>query len=78
VFLRDCLARGLTVPDDFAVVGFDGFLDHKLPVLDLVTIRVPWYEMAEKAVDLLIELINGREIATETLVPVEFVPGNTA
>ena len=78
VFVRDCLARGLKLPDDFAVVGFDGFLDHKLPVLDLVTIRVPWYEMAEKAVDLLIDLVNGKQIEAETLLPVEFVAGNTA
>lgn len=78
VFIRECLSRGLSLPGDFAVVGFDGFLDHKLPILNLATIRVPWYEMAEKAVDLLIDKINGKEIPMETLLPVEFVPGNTA
>jgi DNA-binding LacI/PurR family transcriptional regulator len=78
VLVRECLARGVKIPEDIAVVGFDGFLDSKIPVLDLVTVRVPWYEMARKAVDLLIDRVNGKDIPAETLLPVEFLAGNTA
>jgi LacI family transcriptional regulator len=76
--LRQCFARSLRVPQDVAVVGFDGFIDSKLPMLDLVSIRVPWYEMAETAVNLLMNRIAKRDVPLETLLPVEFMPGNSA
>jgi LacI family transcriptional regulator len=76
--LRQCFARSLRVPADMAVVGFDGFVDLKLPLLDLVSVRVPWYEMAETAVDLLISRIAKHDVPLETLLPVEFMPGNSA
>jgi DNA-binding LacI/PurR family transcriptional regulator len=76
--LRYCRIKSIRVPDDLAVVGFDGFVDTKLPLLDLVTIRVPWYDLAQSAVDLLMNRINGCDIMEETLLPVDFVPGNTA
>lgn len=76
--LNHCFTRGIQVPKDLAIVGFDGFIDKKIPKMDLVTIKVPWYDMAVSAVDLLTELIAGNEVALETLLPIEFVPGNTA
>jgi DNA-binding LacI/PurR family transcriptional regulator len=76
--LRHCLARSLRVPENVAVVGFDGFVDAKLPHLDLVSVRVPWYDMVQTAVDLLMDRIAKRPVPLETLLPVEFIPGNTA
>lgn len=76
--LRLCTRRGLRVPDDLAVVGYDGFEGGRVPVIDLVSVRVPWYEMAQTAVDLLINRVNGGEIPPETLLPVEFMPGTSA
>ncbi len=76
--LRHCLDREIKIPDDLAVTGFDGFGDAQLPIFQLVSVKVPWYEMAQTAVDLLIQRINGAEIPMETLLPVELMLGTTA
>jgi DNA-binding LacI/PurR family transcriptional regulator len=66
------------VPEDVAVVGFDGLLDEKLPARRLVTIRCPWVEAAVMATDLLVRQINGEKVAVETCLPVTLCPGDTA
>jgi LacI family transcriptional regulator len=50
--------RGLQVPDELAVVGFDDipFSAHLRP--SLTTVRQPLVEMGQKAVELLLSLIH--------------------
>jgi LacI family transcriptional regulator len=50
--------HGLSIPEDLAVVGFDDipFSAHINP--PLTTIRQPFFEMAQRAVELVIELIE--------------------
>jgi LacI family transcriptional regulator len=73
--LRQCIARSVRVPDDIAIVGFDGVLDTKLPMLDLTTVRVPWHEIAQEAVDVLMDRIAGKDVPMQTLLPAELIPG---
>lgn len=56
--LRVCAGSGIAVPHTFAVTGFDGFLDEKLPARHLVTVRCPWDEVAVTALEVLVEIIN--------------------
>jgi DNA-binding LacI/PurR family transcriptional regulator len=76
--LAACRARGLRVPEDLAITGYD---DTHQP-LDfqwrLTTIRAPWAEVAKTAVQLLAEQLDGVEVPMETVLPVELVPGNSA
>ena len=51
--LRD---RGLCVPDDVSVVGYDGM--RLLDSLDLTTVAQPLADMGRAAADLLIERID--------------------
>lgn len=53
-------ARGISVPDDVAVVGYDstGLCDHIDP--PLTSVRQPIYEMADRAFELLTDRIQGR------------------
>lgn len=76
--LQACQARGVRVPDEIAVTGFDGFLDDKLPARQLVTIQCPWVDVAVTATDLLVQQIDGKPIPTETCLPVTFHRGDTA
>ena len=76
--LRACMERGIAVPDQIAVTGFDGFLDDKLPARRLVTVQCPWTEVAVTAVDLLLRLIQDEEIERETCLPVRLLSGDTA
>ncbi len=78
-FLLDqCPRLGLQVPRDLAVVGFDGILPRIRPAHSLTTIRAPWAAVAETAVDLLMALLNGEDVAQKTVFPVELVIGETA
>ncbi|MCW3095669.1 MAG: transcriptional regulator, LacI family [Chthonomonadaceae bacterium] len=75
--LRACAERGVAVPDQIAVTGFDGFLDDKLPARRLTTIGCPWVDVAVQAVELLVRGISGETLPTETILPVTLLPGDT-
>jgi DNA-binding LacI/PurR family transcriptional regulator len=72
--LRAARDRGLDVPADLAVVGFDGFTASQNSVPPLTTIRQPVADTAGRAVEVLVGLISGdRESPTSTVFPVEIV-----
>lgn len=73
-----CLQHGLRVPEDVAVVGFDGVQTRIPPAHRLTTIRAPWQQVAEAAVDTLMAMIAGRAVEQEVVFPVELVVGDTA
>ena len=66
--------RGLSVPDDVAVVGCDDIpmAVHAIP--PLTTVHVPFYETGQAAVRLLLDIIAGRtERPRRVLLPVHIV-----
>lgn len=77
-FMYYCRQCGLRVPEDIAVTGFDGFPMPPAAVRQLTTIRAPWDEVARTAIGLLVTHLKGHEIPSETVLPVEFLPGDTA
>jgi DNA-binding LacI/PurR family transcriptional regulator len=81
--LRACAARGVLVPQQLAVTGFDGFRDEKLPARELVTVACPWNEVAATALEVLMGLIEGRNgdephLSEEICLPVTLLHGDTA
>lgn len=79
--LRECLTRGIRVPQELAIVGFDGFLDEKIPARSLVTIKCPWEEAAARALGSLLARIGigqERPDEAEVCLPVTFLAGDTA
>jgi DNA-binding LacI/PurR family transcriptional regulator len=75
--VNNCVELGIQVPDDIAIVGFDGIPTKVRPARCLTTIRAPWQQAAEKAVDLLVQLIEGEQVPHETVFSVELVIGDT-
>jgi LacI family transcriptional regulator, galactose operon repressor len=64
--LRD---RGLRVPDDIALIGYnDTPLAAELPI-PLTTVHSPMHEMGRRGVDLLIEILGGGQPDSERLAP---------
>ena len=66
--------RGLSVPDDVAVIGCDDIpmAAHAIP--PLTTVHVPFYETGEAAVRLLLDIIAGRtDRPSRVLLPVHLV-----
>ena len=57
---------GLRVPDDIAIASFNDISVAQFMNPPLSTVRLPSEEIGETAVDLLVERINGRDIAKRT------------
>ena len=75
--LRALRGAGLEVPRDVSVVGFDDILLSSY--LDLTTVRQPKFEMGRLAMEMMLELIDGRENVESITVPGELVVrGSTA
>lgn len=72
--LRD---RGLTVPTDVALVGFnDTPLAAELSV-SLTTVRSPMHAMGRRALELLLEVMRGNRVSSEKLRPELVVRAST-
>ncbi len=72
--LLECRARGLRVPDDIALTGFDDFGVSRLTTPGLTTVRVPAEDVGHTAATLLFELITGvRPAEAHTTLAVELV-----
>lgn len=68
---------GARVPDDMAVIGYDGSTTLIPPAFELTTVRAPWREVARTAVNLLCQT-KGKPPVGETILPVEWIAGETA
>lgn len=66
-FMNLLRARGLCIPEDVAVIGYDstGVCDHTDP--PLTSIRQPIYEMAYQALQLLVSRIQGKTTAASQI-----------
>lgn len=70
--------RGLKVPDDLFVVGFNGFEASRWPAATLTTVASPAQELGRAAVECLVErLRGGRFLERDRVLPVRLQPGET-
>ena len=79
--LRACLEQRISVPDQIAIAGFDGFVDEKAPARRLVTVHCPWDRVALTALGILTTMVDSRQpepVPAETMLPVTLVAGDTA
>ncbi|MFI5733330.1 LacI family DNA-binding transcriptional regulator [Kribbella sp. NPDC051587] len=71
--LRVLQARGIAVPDQIRLVGFDDFGLSRLTTPTITTVTVPAEEMARLATETLFTLINGQHTPpTQTHLPVTY------
>jgi DNA-binding LacI/PurR family transcriptional regulator len=69
--MRQARARGLRVPRDLAVTGFDDFAFAEFVEPPLTTVHVPGYEMGQTAAELLIDHLGGGSGGRHVTLPVE-------
>jgi LacI family transcriptional regulator, repressor for deo operon, udp, cdd, tsx, nupC, and nupG len=65
--------HGLSVPDDLSIVGFD---DQNMAAFynpPLTTVHIPRHELGRRAAHELIELLEGRDILHEVVLPTRLV-----
>lgn len=76
--LQVCRKLGIVVPDQLKIVGFDDVIIASVTTPQLTTIHQPVKEMAAKAIDLLHDAANGKEITNQVILPVSLVKRETA
>lgn len=69
--------KGLKVPEDISVMGFDGMDIAKFYNPSLTTIKQPKRKMAEKSVDLLFELLSHKSDNKQIILETKLVEGNS-
>jgi phosphoserine phosphatase RsbU/P len=71
--MEELTKRGLRIPGDVAITGFDDVEESRFANPAISSVRQPWRARARAAVDVLLELCAGRT-PTDRVVPAEFVP----
>ena len=70
--VRGLADRGVRVPDDVAVIGFDGIAEGEYYIPSLTTVRTDLDDLARKAVGLLLRRIGGGSNATPTRLTADY------
>lgn len=65
--------RGLHVPDEVSVVGFDDLEEARYVVPPMTTVRQPFHELGRKATELLLDRLAGRPLPEKVVLPTELI-----
>lgn len=76
--IRTLRARGLRVPDDVAVIGFDDVREAQTADPPLTTVRQPIDALGRTMTRMLLARIAGEPVPTRTVLPVELVQRGSA
>jgi signal transduction histidine kinase/CheY-like chemotaxis protein len=66
--LEDLQARGIRVPEDVALVGFNGVRDSRFATPPLTTVRLPFYEQGQRAVETLLAMLDGEQVPRQVVL----------
>jgi DNA-binding LacI/PurR family transcriptional regulator/GAF domain-containing protein len=61
-------ARGVRIPHDLAIVGFDNIEESRTTFPALTTVEPPFYDMGRKAVEILVASIEGQPVPERTVL----------
>lgn len=72
-FVTACRNKGIRVPEDLIVTGFDGVDDAINGFPTITTSRQPFYSSGYEAVKALTEQFEGKELPENILIPADFL-----
>lgn len=76
--LKVLIRNQLRVPQDISVIGFDNIKISNFIEPELTTIAQPIYDMGKKACEVLIDVINNKDIKKQVFFKTKLVKGGTA
>src|SRR3972149_3187112 len=65
--------RGIMVPDELAVMGFDDIEPSQWIIPHLTTVRRPYYEMKFQAIKMISELTKGIQVPEKIVIPAKLI-----
>lgn len=76
--MKEAISRGLAIPEELQIIGYDGIDFAELLVPQLLTIKQPVYEMGSLAAEMLLNQIEDKENKTRQVsLPVVLSEGQT-
>ena len=75
--IRAILDKGLKVPDDISITGFDGSVLSQYYNQKIVSIRQPHKDMAARSVEMLFNMIDLNKPVTHEIIPFELISGES-
>jgi len=75
--ITEAMQRGIRVPEELKIVGYDGDEITKIVVPSITTIAQDTPRLTQNSVDLLMRRISGESTESEILLPVAFLRGGT-
>ena len=70
-------ARGIRVPEDIAVYGFDRIIEGKLNVPQIASVAPAMAEIGTKSVELILKILNGEKVDKTNYVPGKLFPSQS-
>ncbi|ADL50158.1 LacI family DNA-binding transcriptional regulator [Clostridium cellulovorans] len=75
--IKAIMEKGLRIPEDISIVGFDGIASSEYIYPGITTIKQPRYEMGAMGMETLVKLINGVETKKLIKMDVQLVERNS-
>lgn len=76
--VRESFERGLNIPDDIQLVGYDDIMFSELVTPGLTTVAQPIDNLGKLAVDVIVDMIKDKKyISTDIVLPVKLVERGT-
>lgn len=76
--VKAALQKGINIPNDLQVVGFDGIQLSEMMYPSITTVAQPIYTMGEKATKLLIKKVEGKQLTEKDYcLPVQLIERET-
>jgi DNA-binding LacI/PurR family transcriptional regulator len=66
-------ARGIQVPEDVALVGFDNLEIGSYASPPLTTVDQPFYEQGRRAAEMVLDLIRHKKVSPQTKIPTKLI-----
>jgi len=71
--IRAIEARGLRVPEDIAVVGFDGIDDSQANIPSVTTVYQSFYELGHQGMEMLLTMMDGESLPAQSIMPAPLI-----
>ncbi|MEJ2664973.1 MAG: substrate-binding domain-containing protein, partial [Spirochaetia bacterium] len=65
--------RGILVPDELAVIGFDDIEPAQWIIPHVTTVRKPYYEMKYQTINMISALCRGAEVPEKVMIPAQLI-----